>query len=316
MLTGLLATGLRIIGLGASLAAMSEVLFYPVHLDRSLLVLCAFYGPLAYTAWLIMARTRVRTWAGAFWGACLFGFFVEGIPVPVLYEAIPFTIFWTSISWHALISATFGLWLFRVVTARRSILGQLIWMGLAGVYLGAWSVELWSVREDGSPWVWTPTEDVLVQMLAGWALFVLGHLALNGAARLSVVPWRGEVWVFGIATATLFALGMLPAVFPVSLVLPILAALSIWLMMQEGRQGTPEGASPFLVRLSTLQVPLAGIVVSLIVPLSATAVYHLLAIYDVQLESSAIHILWAGPVSIGLVGWSAARILWRSRSTP
>jgi hypothetical protein len=34
---------------------------------------------------------------GAFWGAALFGVLIEGIPVAVLYQSLPFSILWTSL---------------------------------------------------------------------------------------------------------------------------------------------------------------------------------------------------------------------------
>lgn len=302
------ATALRLIGLGAILAAVSEVWFYPVALDAHVFWLCAFYAPLAYTAWLALAHTRVRTWAGAFWGACLFGFFVEGIPVAVLYEAIPFSIFWTSISWHAIISTALGLWLFRRVAARGSVVVQIAAFAVAGVYLGAWSVELWSLQTDGSPWVWTPTTDIAWQMLSGWVLFVGGHIAFDLASRFTAVPARWELPMFGALTGLAFGAGMLIAAFPVSLILPVLAALAVWMMHRDG-QGGATAAAPFLVRLSALRVPMTAYVLSLIVPVAAIATYSELAAADVQLESSAFHILWAGPVSLTLLVWSAARIL-------
>ncbi len=308
MASALIAMTLQVIGLGAVLAAISEVWFYPVSLDAHVLWLCAFYGPLAYTAWFIMAQTRVRTWGGAFWGACLFGFFVEGIPVPVLYEAIPFTILWTSISWHALISAALGLWLFRKLMARGRPLAQITGCALAGAYLGAWSVELWSLRTDGGPWVWTSTNVFAVQMLAGWGMFVIGHLALDGAARFSVKPARWELPVFAALTSVAFAVGMLIAVFPLSLILPLLAALACWIMRRDG-QSVQSPTSPVLVRLSNSRGSVPGYTVSALIPLCAILTYNVLNVNDIQLESSAIHIMWAGPAGLVLVVWSMGRVL-------
>lgn len=201
-----------------------------------------------------------------------------------------------------------GLWLFRRVSARGSVLVQIAAFVVAGVYLGAWSVEMWSLRIDGGPWVWTPTTDVAWQMLSGWALFVGGHIALDLASRFTVVPARWELPVFATLTALAFGAGMLMAVFPLSLILPVLAGLSFWMMRRDG-QGSATAAAPFLVRLSALRVPMTAYVLSLIVPVAAVATYHELAVADVQLESSAFHILWVGPASLALLVWSTARIL-------
>lgn len=311
MAAGLVAAALRIVGLGLVLAAMSEVWFYPVTVDAQVIWLCAFYGLLAYMAWLAMAQTRVQSWAGAFWGACLFGFLIEGIPVPVLYSAVPFTILWTSIAWHAVVSGGIGLWAFRVLCARNGLVVQLVGCAVVGLYLGLWSVELWSLREAGAAWVWTSTGDVAYQFAAGWAMFVAGHIALDLAVRFSAVPLAFECPALAVVTTALFVVGFGIAMFPLSLVLPGLAALSVLAMMRDGRGGQGV-ASPFLVRLSNLRVPVSGYAASLLIPITATMTYDVLASADLRVEASAIHILWAGPASLVLMVLSARKILTRA----
>ena len=307
---GIAAILLRFLGLGAILTTVSEIWFYPVVLwgvDGNVFGLTLYYGLFAYVGWLLCVRLRITSWVGAFAAACLMGFFIEGIPVPVVYEAIPFTIFWTSISWHALISAALGVWGFRVLFARAGRSMQILCCLLAGLYLGAWSVELWSLREFAGPeWVWTPVEPVAFQMAVGWLVFIAGHWALDLAARFTLRPAAWELPVFGFATAGLFAAGYLIALFPISLILPVLSALFIWVI---ARDGTTEGElSPWMVRLSNLRVGFEGYLISGLVPVVAILVYAMLARFDVQLEAAAIHIIWAGPVSIVLV----VLAFWRS----
>ncbi len=307
MVSAVTVMALRVFGLGAVLAAVSEVWFYPITLEPRAVWLCLFYGLFAYTVWLVIAQTKVSTWAGAFWGACLFGFCVEGIPVPVLYEAVPFTILWTSIAWHAIISVALGLWMFRVLMARCSILMQLMCLSLSGVYLGAWSVELWSLQIEGDPWTWVPTATVATQMLVGWVMFVLGHIALDLSQRMSTVPMRYELVGFAIMSAAMFVLGPLIVFFPMSVLLPVLVAISVLVMRKDG-QGHANTASPFLVRLSALRISMQGYILSLIIPLAACATYWGLERADARLESAALHIMWAGPISITLVVWSIWKI--------
>ncbi|PVA06085.1 hypothetical protein [Thalassorhabdomicrobium marinisediminis] len=302
----LLAALLRIGGLGAVLAALSELWFYPVTLTGHSLALVLFYGPLAYTAWLAAARCGIATWAGGVWAACLFGFLIEGVPVTVLYEAVPFTIFWTSIGWHAVISVALGLWAFRWITATRSFGTGLLACAALGAYLGGFAVEMWSLGEGGGPWVWTPTGEVARQMLAGWVMFAGGHLLLDQAARYPVRPARGEFWVFATLTALAYGVGILVPVFPMSLLLPVLVALALWLMRRDG-QGT-RGA-PMVARASAVRVPPAGYAASFAIPVAAIGTYHLLSMWDLRLESAAIHVLLVGPMALIVLAWATLRCL-------
>jgi hypothetical protein len=119
---------------------------------------------------------------------------------------------------------------------------------------------------------------------------------------------RGEVVAFAILTTLAFGTNMLIAAFPVSLVLPVLAVLAYAIMRRDG-QGATSNASAFLVRLSNLRVPVTGYVASALIPLVATRTYHALKGANIQLESAAFHILWAGPVSIALLILSTIKVV-------
>lgn len=300
-----MAALLRIIGLGAILSAVSEVWFYPVDFHLGLLELCLYYGVIAYVCWLLAARVGAASVAAGFIAACLFGYLIEGVPVGVLYSALPFTIVWTSMAWHALIAAGVGLFGFRRIMARGSALYQILFCATFGIYLGLVTVELWTIPNDGDPWVWPDIFEYWAQQLAGWAIFIAGHIALNLSARYSVRPAPWELPVFGGLMAVMFAIQNLILWFPFSLILPPLTALCVWLLW---RARGPQPA-PLLVRLTNWSVPITAIMVSLMIPVAATLTHLTLATYDLRFEGSALHILWAGPVSIGLFIWSAAGAL-------
>lgn len=156
---------LRILGLGAVLSMMSELWYYPVDLKPETLTICLFYGPIAYVAWLVAAQTRIRTWVGAIWAAFLMGFLVESIPVPFFFSALPFTIVWTSMAWHGLISVTLGLWAFRYLAAHRSSLTLAVFCLGLGAYFGLATVELWTIPTDDAVWTWVSLEELALQWM-------------------------------------------------------------------------------------------------------------------------------------------------------
>ena len=304
------ATVLRLFGLGAILSAVSEVWYYPVDFHLGLLELCLYYGVIAYVCWLLAARVGAKTVAAGFVAACLFGYLIEGVPVGFLYSALPFTIVWTSMAWHALIAVGVGLWLFRRIMARGSLVGQLAFCAGCGMYLGIVTVELWTMPNDGDPWVWPDVVDHWNQQLAGWVIFISGHIALNISARHSVRPATWELPVFATLTALMFAIQNAIIWFPVSLVLPVLSFACVWVLW---RARGPEPA-PVLVRLTNWRVPITGIMVSLVIPVAATMTHQTLARYDLRLEGSVIHIMWAGPASAALLVYSIWRLMRQSQT--
>ena len=300
-----MAAALRILGLGAILSAVSEVWFYPVTFGPELLELAIYYGILGYLAWLVLAQFGTQGVAAGYLGACLFGFLIEGVPVPVLFTALPFTIVWTSLAWHAILSVAVGLWAFRRVMARHGLAVQAAFCGAFGAYLGLSTVELWTIPQDGAPWGWVDIMNVWQQFVTGWAIFAAGHLLLNASARASVSPGRWELWGWSFIVTLAFVVQSGVLWFPFSLVLLVLVALVVWPLWR-ARRGGP---APVLVRLIQSTVPISGIVVSMLIPVAATFAHWGLMLGDIRLEASAFHILWAGPVSLGLLIWAIYRTL-------
>jgi len=73
------------------------------------------YGVFGYVFLLALRLFQVRSFAGLFLAAAVFGFLVEGSVVPVLYMTLPFSIAWTSLGWHALFTVSTGFFLYRRV---------------------------------------------------------------------------------------------------------------------------------------------------------------------------------------------------------
>ena len=86
---------------------------------------------------------RVRRFAPLFLCAGIFGWCVEGLLTPVLYEAGPFDpvmVVWPSVSWHALLSFV-GCWYFlRLWLVRRKIVRLAVFSAVFGLFMGGWSL--------------------------------------------------------------------------------------------------------------------------------------------------------------------------------
>ncbi|HID30003.1 MAG TPA: hypothetical protein EYP19_08370, partial [Desulfobacterales bacterium] len=94
----------------AILVVFSEKVYWYTQGYAFLELLLYYFFPTYIFLWTIEAF-RVRRWAPLFLAASLYGFLVEGVLASVLYEDGLLGLFhvsYTSLAWHALLSALFG----------------------------------------------------------------------------------------------------------------------------------------------------------------------------------------------------------------
>ena len=223
-----------IIGLGLVTAAVSELLFYPAELRWGLAELVLVYGMFAWTAVLAVHMRAGGGMTGLFAAATVMGLLVEGVPVFELYAALPLSLFWTSIGWHGVITGVTALFLLRWSLHRNLAAGAMAAFGL-GVGLGLWCGHYWTV--DG-----TPPGRFWPQLALGSLMLAVGHAVLPHAPN-GRTPWaRGAFAVLGGLVTVFFCLAALPALFPVSLVLP--ASVAAVMVLVPATSADPMWAQP------------------------------------------------------------------------
>lgn len=212
------------VGLGLIYAALSELLFYPVDMGAFLVELLVWYGLAAIFGVALIARRGGGGVLGFYVSALVLGFVVEGVPVPALYEALPFTIVWTSMAWHGIVSGLVGVYLLRLALLRSTRAGLLA-CGLFGLLLGAWAAYFWGAEPGGVGY--------LLQGALGCAVFIAGQVVLPHGTPpkrgMRVVLWgSGALLAFGYAVQALNVLS------PSVLILPI----ALWFCWGAGRAGS------------------------------------------------------------------------------
>jgi len=295
---------LIVVATGALFSAFSEFWFYQVGSDATDIALVLAYGLLGYHFMLTLHYFQVRGFAGFFVAAALFGFTVEGIPVPVLYEALPFSIAWTSLAWHALLTVSIGLFLYRKVMTGTSH-SKIILLNLAiGISLGAWNGYIWNAGENPdtlaifydwiSPWTFAP------QFLFGYALFIGGHWAMNHLRWSDLQMSRVEYFTLSGVLLLLFALAQLLPLFPLSLIFVLLVLISVGSLANGQRAPQTDWLSQCFSR----QITARGYLYSLLIPATAIPVYW--AIFDAQLITEINAIVAGLTVLMSTVLWVAA----------
>ncbi len=254
---------------GYTLFFFSEVVFWsdPGRMRLSEVVATWIaYSLLAFVLLALVDRFRARAIWTVFLAGAIVGWLAEGVLVHTAYEALPFTIAWTGLAWHALLSVVVGWWLVGGAlaegrTARVSALAAGI-----GVFWGAWAIFWWLERGRVAP----------VGAFAGHVFVMSSALAISYAVqqllgRTTFRATRGEAAVVG----GLFLLAFVSAVVsvPVALiVLPPLLGLALFGMRRSRRA---EQALRLEPQPETAPLRPGAYVCLVLIPACATAVYAL-----------------------------------------
>ena len=126
----------------AILVVFSEKIYWYIQGYGFLELLLYYFFPTYVFLWAIEAF-HVRRWAPLFLAAALYGFLVEGVLAPVLYEDGLLGLFhvsYTSLAWHALISVLFGWYWLRRLLIQGNDRRIMLWSAVFGLFWGLWSL--------------------------------------------------------------------------------------------------------------------------------------------------------------------------------
>jgi len=288
-----------LVAIGAVTVTVSEFWFYEVSTETSHVLIMLMYGILGYILIQILDKYKVRTFLGLFLAACLFGFLTEGVPVPVLYTGVPFTIVWTSMAWHAVITVVMFWYLWRKFALDKSLFTN-IWYNVSlGLLLGLWTVVGWSGVEtdSGITFDWVPTETVAEQFMTAFLFFILGHIAMSYVSPAKLSATKEEWAILGLITGFFYLVGQLLPLFPFSLVLLPLIWLCIYPLSKSHFQ-TQEGQETILESVLGKRIKISRYLCGLLIPIFALGSYHLCYVYQFGFETNALLIVTAGPLSV------------------
>ncbi|WP_425038440.1 hypothetical protein [Primorskyibacter sp. S187A] len=302
---------LLIASFGAILVSISEFWFYQVDEEVSHVGILLAYGLLGYLFLVVVERFKVRDGAALFVAAAMLGYLIEGVPVPVMYSGPPFTIVWTSLAWHALITVGIGWIVFKQVMTHGGILRVILFNAAFGAFLGLWNSYMWHALENDATgevrFEWAPVQPFIDQFLIGYGLFLAGHLVFERVWSPSEGLTKGEhygLWILAALFAALTGLASgLWFFFPV---LPVMVLICLWALKRNARADLPFAGSK-VAALAERPIPLWRYVFTLLIPLCAIGTYVTMVEAQIGLEMNAFVIITAGPISLGLFLWG----LWR-----
>jgi hypothetical protein len=243
----------------------------------------------------------------------VYGWLVEGAIASTVYEQLPFSIIWTGVAWHGLLTVVLGWW---AVPAALRAGGRraLLVCAAVGAAWGVWSAGWWAaVPDDGQPPA-TPSLTAYAAFVAVvWAAAALGYLVLD-RLPLRAVDLRSR-WATGLCIALVVAwagLLIVPAIPWAPAVLGLLLLLG-WMSLRR-LAGRSDAAATPAPGSWPVGVPLRRLGPSLLVPVAAIAVYAALSPLAAGLgEGPLVAALPVGVVGLSLagtalLGWA----LWRA----
>lgn len=285
------------LGTGAMFVAVSEFWFYQMVDEAGSITVVLFYSVFAYAFIVSAIYFRLHTFAGIFVAAALFGFLIESVLVPVLFSGMPFTIVWTSLAWHALISVMVFWYGYRHLLSRLNPVIKVGYLSLMGAALGLWNSYMWNVVEDGSEvitYAWIEPGIFFTQFITGYTLFVGGHLLYTYGVRSPLSISRFELGILFWLITAVFVVGYGFSMFPFSLVLPVL----VYICYLAFRKQFDETSVSSIFISPLAKIPWQSHIYSVCIPIAAGAVYFLAYTYKFEAEVNVWLILTAGPLSV------------------
>ncbi|MGV6812039.1 MAG: hypothetical protein ACWA47_07325 [Brevirhabdus sp.] len=232
-----------------------------------------FYMLFSYPLLICLNSFAVHSWAGAVLAAAVYGVSVEALLVPLIYESLPGSIIWPSLSWHLLIDVGL-IWL----GLRLALRAQRNWVAIVSMLgIGA----LWAFQ---ATWYW-------IELLPGelpkldfdrFALLVacsfpslaLGVIIADTTAHRAFRAHRSEIVLILTISVIMFVSIGLPHGIGVILVAGVYAALLSGLWAERARAAKVSAWPPF-ARLA-VRPPVWRFAFLLLVPVGALVSYALI----------------------------------------
>ncbi len=294
----LLSKFLCFTGIWMILASISELLFYEVHIDSGFYILFLLYGLYGYLMLLLISKYDIRNFAWFFITWSIFGFLIEWWLVGILYESLPFSLIWTSLAWHALISIVLFFYFFRKIFLEGSykkiflysvFLWFLLWLWASYSWNAWWELASGEILfEWRTPWIY------ISQLFFWYTIFLLWHIMYDycGKSIKHIWAWEEKMIYWLVGLSFLMWNGII--YFPYSLVLIPLVYICYTSLWKSVKLWWDKDI------LMLQKVPENRYLTSIIIPIIASFVYIWMYAYNIEIEMNAAYFLLWGFLSLYL----------------
>ena len=212
----------------------------------------------------LLAFFRVKSRWPLFLAGAAFGWLTEGVVVQTTYEALPLSISFTGLAWHALLSVWVGWYAVRKALFSADRLAALKLAVIIGIGYGLWAISWW-LEPDGG--VATLSEFAVFSTTAT-GFFILAVWLANWSAAEIFAPARPVNIAVAVLFGLYFALVAVPAAPQAVVILPVLlglTAVGLWKYRARSEPGSLidrlQGRIPPGRLFSLLAIPGAAVLV-------------------------------------------------------
>jgi hypothetical protein len=284
-----------ILGSGLILLFFSEFLFVNETLAPTLFHSSSFsLIPIVKIAELIIWYSLFACWFlipaylfnvqnknGIILTAAIYGWIVEGLTIPYLYMEMPFSIVWTSMSWHLVIDIILGWWAVRWILQKNNYLFTIALAIGIGLFWGIWAT--WNNGNNTEPL--NPHDFFLISSL-GTTLWIAGNITLDKLVKFRFQPTKP--WILGLLIgSTLIFVATTWALTPLQLILPALIMITAYTLKQGNKKDPPAAGSTNIIwEMSSPQKTIfwRNHLILLLTPIAANLTYPIYASNNTALE--------------------------------
>jgi hypothetical protein len=261
------------------------------------------YSLMAFVFLHLVTYFKVANRWALFLAGAAFGWMAEGIIVQTTYESLPFSISFTGLAWHALITIWIGWYALRLRLSDPASLPTLKLAATIGAGYGLWAISWW-LEPDGGV---ATLNEFSAFVLTTSILVIIAFWLANWSASESFMPNR---WVMGTVYGSFllyFLFVTIPAAPVAILILPVLFGL-IYFGLRKNKQ--VEQNDSLLITLTNHASPLNYLSL-LAMPLTTIAVYAAALTFNLHWQTNWILYLITTPLGFILFIMSLSKI-WRT----
>lgn len=262
------------------------------------------YSTITYMLLLLIPQFHVRSIPALMLLGAAFGWLAEGLLAMTLFGVaelpLPYTLVWTSLAWHAILSLLFG-WIFIMQSLAKSIRSTIGACALFGLFWGTWAI-IWA---NETPPLITSGFSFFIFACITSALFFLAHWWMFKLYPAPFLPTKAEKIVLLLIALSYFFFVNIPIVGIPAVLLPILAILLYFPLQKNAR--TEKNPDILLAYPSLL--PRSRFVIGLLtLSLTATATYLLFFPMHTALPLSQIFLVLTSLIGLGAFLWSIVAV--------
>jgi hypothetical protein len=240
---------------------------------------------------------------------------LEGILAQTLYGtaefALPVTIAWTGLAWHALISVLAGWYALRTTLLRNDCRRTIAVASLVGIFYGAWAL-LWTLEPGHrvAVLVGQGRKDIALVHFALYAfvttaLLVLSYRVYNAAEPAAFRPSPLIASLLGAVAVAYFALTVVRVRPLASLLLPVLLGV-VYGVLRKNRASRPHRN---LISGLCGRVRVTNYLCLLFMPLVASALYGLALAADLRIPTGMTILVVSTCAGAVMFGVSLVKVL-------